>query len=170
MADFDITKDPDLSAPAVEKPERSVLDALRNELKRVVRNEPLTLHVPARNGMSIKYDTNIESGTLQQWRKASYSKSMPDNFDGLKFASIVIANQATEITFEGEVIIDDSGDLLNFRNPRFIEMLGAVKAVEAVRKLYGIDGHIFTAADEILRASGYDSEGQDQKEDPTLLT
>jgi hypothetical protein len=154
-----------------EKPveEKTVLDALRNELQREVRNEPTYLSVPGRPGMVINFDTNIEAGTLNMWRKQCQNKSMTDNFDGLKFASIVVANQAREIKYKNEIILDESGDLMNFRNPKFLDMLGALKAVEGVRKLYGIDGHIFIAADEILRASGYDSEGTDQQADPTLL-
>ena len=104
------------------------------------------------------------------WRKQSQNKSMTDNFDGLKFACIVVANQATTIFYKGVQAIDSEGDDLNFRNPNFLEMLGANKAVEGVRKLYGVDGHIFIAADEILRAAGYDSEGSDQQTDPTLIS
>ena len=95
---------------------------------------------------------------------------MPDQFDGLKFSCIVIANQAEEVYYKGEVAVDTKGEYLNFKNPNFIEMLGAERAVDAVRKLYGVDGHIFIAADEILRGAGYDSEGQEQQEDPTLIS
>lgn len=150
--------------------EKTVLDSLRNELKRVIKNEPITLTVPSRPSMEITFDTNIEASMLQSWRKACQNKSMPDNFDGLKFSSIILANQAKEITFNGNLAVDEDGDLLNFRNKKFLNMLDAMGAVEGVRRLYGVDGHIFIAADEILRAAGYDSEGQEQKTDPTLIS
>lgn len=148
----------------------TLLDSLREELKKSVKNRPIVLQVPGRPGMSIKFDANIEAEMLQNWRKACKNKSMPDQFDGLKFACIVVANQADEVIFKGEVIVDADGELLNFKNQRFIEMLDADRAVGAVRKLYGVDGHIFIAADEIVRAAGYDSEGQEQQTDPTLIS
>ena len=166
-----MTNDDDIIiSTSEESNDTTVLASLKEELKRVVKNAPITLQVPSRPGMSIKFDTNVEAKTLQMWRKASNNKSMPDNFDSLKFSSIVIANQATEIFFKGDLAVDESGEVLNFKNQKFLEMLDAPKAVEGVRKLYGVDGHIFIAADEILRAAGYDSEGQEQQEDPTLIS
>ena len=167
---FNAVKDNDIFIDDAPIEEKTVLDALRNELKREVRSKPVTLSVPSRDEMTVTFNTNIEAGTLQMWRKQSQNKSMTDNFDGLKFACIVVANQATTIFYKGVQAIDSEGDDLNFRNPNFLEMLGANKAVEGVRKLYGVDGHIFIAADEILRAAGYDSEGSDQQTDPTLIS
>jgi hypothetical protein len=166
---FNVVKDEEIFVDQKPVDEKTILDALRNELQREVRNEPIYLAVPGRPGMVINFDTNIEAGTLNMWRKQCQNKSMTDNFDGLKFASIVVANQAREIKFKNEIIIDETGELMNFRNPKFLDMLDALKAVEGVRKLYGIDGHIFLAAEEIIRAAGYDSEGTDQQADPTLL-
>lgn len=149
--------------------EKTVLDSLRSELKKEIRNQPVTLSVPSRDGMSIVYDTNIEANNLQAWRKACADKKMPDNFDGLRFSCIILANQAKQVLFKGKVATDEDDKELNFRNGKFLDMLDAPRAVEGVRKLYGIDGHIFIAADTILRAAGYDSESQDQT-DPTLIS
>lgn len=152
------------------KIERTILDSLQNELRRVVQNDPITLVVPSRPTISLTFDTNIDSGKLQLWRKASSDKSMPDNFDGVKFSAIIIANQCINVMYDGKIATDEHGSDLNFRNENFLSMLDAKRAVTAVRKLYGVDGHIFIAADAILRAAGYDSEEQDQSTDPTLLT
>lgn len=152
------------------KAERTILDSLQNELRRVVQNDPITLVVPSRPTISLTFDTNIDSAKLQLWRKASSDKSMPDNFDGVKFSSIIIANQCTHVMYDGKIATDVDDKDLNFRNNNFLAMLDAKRAVTAVRKLYGVDGHIFIAADAILRAAGYDSEEQDQSTDPTLLT
>lgn len=149
--------------------EKTILDSLRSELKKEIRNQPVTLSVPSRDGMSVVYDTNIEANNLQAWRKACADKKMPDNFDGLRFSCIILANQAKQILFKGKVATDEDDKELNFRNVKFLEMLDAGRAVDGVRKLYGIDGHIFIAADTILRAAGYDSESQDPT-DPTLVS
>jgi hypothetical protein len=148
----------------------SVLQSLEAELKRVIKSEPIILNIPSRPNMSVRYDTTIEAGVLQMWRKQSQNKSMTDGFDGLKFSCIVLANKAEGVLYDGVEATLDDGRPLNFKEPRFLSMLGAIKAVEAVRKLYAIDGHIFVAADEILRAAGYDTEGQDQQMDPTLIS
>ena len=170
MTDSDIF---DMTGPGSDAPieERTVLDSLQNELSRVIANDPITLLVPNRSAVSLQFDTNIDSAKLQLWRKASSDKSMPDNFDGVKFSSIVIANQCLHVLHDGKIVTDEDGEDLNFRNEKFLAMLGSKRAVPAVRKLYGADGHIFIAADAILRAAGYDSEDQDgQTEDPTVLT
>ena len=168
--EFNTVVDDDiLSEKKDEAQEKTVLDSLRSELKREVRSQPVTLSVPSRDGMSIIYDTNIEANNLQAWRKACADKKMPDNFDGLRFSCIILANQAKQVLFKGKVATDEEDKELNFRNSNFLDMLDAPRAVDGVRKLYGIDGHIFIAADTILRAAGYDSESQDQT-DPTLIS
>ena len=148
----------------------SLLKSLKEELAQEVRSEPIVLAIPSREGMSMKYDTNIEAGTVQMWRKMSQNKSMLDNFDGLRFACLVLARQAEELIFRGKAMDSEDGEPINFKNPKFLEMLDAPKAVEGVRKLYGVDGHIFIAANQVLTAAGYDSDGQEQMEDPTLLS
>ena len=158
-----------LPQKASDAPAKTVLDGLRSELKKEIRNEPITLTIPSRDGVSLVFDTNIEASNLQMWRKVCVDKKSPDNFDGLKFSCIIIANQATSMLYKGTVATDEDGKDLVFRNPTFLEMLDAGRAVEGVRKLYGVDGHIFIAADAILRAAGYDSESQDQT-DPTLIS
>ena len=165
---FDATGQDDSPAPVVE---RTVLDSLQNELQRAIANDPITLSVPNRPNVSLVFDTNIESGKLQLWRKVCVDKQMSENFDGLKFSSIVIANQCETVLFDGNPVNDDDGKRLNFRNQALLDMLSSKRAVPAVRRMYGSDGHIFIAADAILRAAGYDSDEQDQSvTDPTLLT
>lgn len=169
--DFDMTKDDDIIvSDSSEETEKTVLDSLKNELKKEIKNKPITLMVPSRDGVSVVFDANIEASNLQTWRKACNNKSMPDNFDGLRFSCIVIANQAKNIIFNGKIATDEENNDLNFKNPKFLEMLDAPRAVEGVRKLYGVDGHIFIAADQILRAAGYDSDSQGQQADPTLVS
>lgn len=162
--------DPDIIIDDDASSGKTVLDALRSELKKEVRTPPIVLTVPGREGMSIKFDTNVDSGSVQMWRKQSQNKSMTDNFDGLKFSSLVIANKAEAIMYNGVTARTDDGNELNFKNQALLEMLSVHRALDAVRKLYGVDGHIFVAADEILRAAGYDSESQDQQADPTLVS
>jgi hypothetical protein len=171
--DFNVTTTDDADdtfTESVELGDTTVLKSLEKELKRQINIPPITLMIPSRPGMALKFDVNIESSTIQGWRKQCQNKSMADNFDGLKFSCLVIANKAESLISDSRPVVDDKGDEVNFKNPNLLDMLGVHKATEAVRKLYGIDGHVFVAADEILRAAGYDSESQDQQTDPTLIS
>lgn len=162
---FEITADEPATDP-------TIMDALQNELKKAVRNEPLTLTVPNRPTISLVFDPNIEAIHLQMWRKASADKTMPDKFDSLKFSCIVVANTCTNVMYDGAIMTDTDGHDLKFSNKNFLKMLGSDRAVTAVRQLYGADGHIFIAASAIMTAAGYDEDedGQDQAGDPTMLT
>lgn len=171
--DFNVSTDPtddDDTFDEVAAGGTTILKSLESELKRKISIPPVTLMIPSRPGMALRFDVNIESGTIQGWRKQCQNKSMADNFDGLKFSCLVIANKAECLISDGHPVVDDKGEDVNFKNPNFLDTLGVTKATEGVRKLYGIDGHVFVAADEILRAAGYDSESQDQQTDPTLIS
>ena len=146
----------------------TVLAALEAELKRDVHLSDLVLNVPERKGMTIRFDVNIDAATVNKWRAMCKNKSMTDEFDGLKFSCMVVANKAEAVLYDGEEALLPTGDALNFKEPAFLDMLGVPKALDGVRKLYGVDGHIFVAADAILSAAGYDSDSQDQQADPTL--
>lgn len=169
MADFDTIPTDDETFAVEPQTDNSNFAALEKELKRVIRNDLITLSVPSRPGMSLVFDPNIEANRLQAWRKACRDKSMPDNFDSAKFSYVILANQCKNVIWQGETITDEDGKDLNFRNPNFLRMLGAMQATAAVKMLYANDGHVFIATDEVLRAAGYDSEGQEQQADPTLL-
>ena len=159
--------DPDISETTEETPNtNNIMSSLREELKRKIENPPLTLSVPSRDGVSIKYNTNIEAGLVQQWRKRSTDKSMPDGFDPLKFACIVLANQAESVIHKGKDAIGNNGEPINFKNSELLEMLGADRAVDAVRTMYGMDGHILQAVEKLFTAAGYDPESADEQSDP----
>jgi len=177
MVDYDVTGGKHDDALIPDKPTGTptkpgaALDSLRAEFEREVRNDPITLTVPARPHIALTFDTNIPANTLQAWRKASRDKSMPDGFDSLKFSCIVIANKCTHVLFHGDIATDEKGTDLNFYNDAMMDMLKVPSVINAVQKLYGVDGAIFVAADAILTAAGYNNEEEQQGElDPTLLT
>ena len=158
---------------AATAPQGTILDRLRESLMEVVTLPPLTLKVIERPGMSVRFDTNIANATIQGWRKQSRNKSMPDEFDSLKFSSLVIANKAIAVMLDGQDVTDEQGDTVNFTSPELLKMLGVNRALDAVRKLYGVDGHIIQQADAILSAAGYDEVEQkadDDDDDPSLAS
>lgn len=150
----------------------TLLDGLRDELKQEVRNDPITLVVPGRPNISLVCDTNLESKTIQAWRKRCVDKRMPDNFDGLKFGCIVIANTCTSIVYKGTEVARTDGRPMTFRDEALLDMLGAQQTVvDAVRWLFGVDAHIFQAAEDIFKAAGFDNdEDSNLTVDPTVLS
>lgn len=160
----DHTADPELN---VSSSGATMLSTLREELRKKVSKDPIVLPVPERPNFKIKFDVNIESGLLQQWRKISNDKSMPGQFDQLKFSSIIIANQAEILLVNDVEAYDETGNAYNFKNKEVWDMLGTASARPAVKAMYGLDGHIFQVAEKVLEAGGY---GTDEvEEDDTFL-
>lgn len=159
--------DPDISSTEEETTTKpNIMTALREELKKKVQNEPVTLKVISRDDVAIRFNTNIEAGLVQQWRKRSSDKSMPDGFDPVKFACIVIANQAEVVIHKGKEAVGNNGEYISFKNNELLEMLGTDRAVDAVRTMYGVDGHILQTAEKIFVAAGYDADESDIENDP----
>jgi len=170
VADFDITGAQEDDAFSTDKtPAPTVLDAIKADLQAAVKNDPITLSVPKRERWTIRYNANVSADMMARWRKAARDKTMADGFDGMKYACLILANQCEVAMFDGQIATDDLGNELNFRNMKFLEMIGAARAIDAVRKFYGVDGDILRAVEAILVAAGYDSEEQEAEADPTLL-
>lgn len=150
----------------------TLLDGLRDELKQEVRNEPVTIVVPGRPSIALTCDTNLDSRTIQSWRKRCIDKKMPDNFDGLKFGCIVIANTCIGISYKGVPVDRADGRPMTFRDEALLDMLGSQQTVvDAVRWLFGVDAHIFQAAEDIFQAAGFNNdEDNDLVVDPTVLS
>lgn len=153
---------------------KSVLSSLRDELKKQLESEDLDLPVPNRPNMHLLFNTNIDSYQTQIWRKRASDKQMPDGVDGLKFACTVIANQCVGVKYEGVLVKGGNGQTLTFRDKELLDMMGdggALRAVDAVRWIYGRDAHIYRAVEEIFKAAGYAPDDDEAEyEDPTLLS
>jgi hypothetical protein len=157
-----IDGDPDIEAPAAPA---TALDELRSELTTAVESKDSTLAVPAREGYAVRYSTTIAHEQLNSWRKRARDKSMPGELDELRWAAIVLANQCRAIVRKGtEVELD--GSPATFAHPGFRSMLGAERAVDAVRSFYGRDADVITSALTVLRDAGY---GDEVDTDPLAL-
>lgn len=152
----------------------SPLDALRAELAQEVPEELLTLDVPTRADTAVRFDTEVEWEELVAWRKRASSKANrsaanPEGVDLMRLAAIVVANTAVAIVHKGTEVTGTNGEVLTFAHPELLAMLGVERAVDAVRKFYGRDGHVQAAAGRVIDAAGYGDElGElDPDEDPT---
>lgn len=150
----------------------SLLDELRAEVKQDVVGEPITMPIPGRPGWAIRYRCDIENPTLTAWRKKNADKS-PEGVDSLKLSCVILANQAEcfvrykpdEPVAEGIDALDEDGHAVNFTSQWLLIELGVGKAIEAVKKWYGLDGTIIAHAQEVLLGSGFGADAE--RLDPT---
>ena len=85
---------------------------------------------------------------------------------GLADASI-LALCCLEIRRLGELVADDEGNPLTFRDKQLQEWVGAPSSRDAVRTLYGSDGYVTTVANRLLEEAGYGKDDEVLVEDPT---
>ena len=86
---------------------------------------------------------------------------------GLADASI-LALCCMEIKRLGELVADDEGNPLTFRDKQLQDWVGATSSRDAVRALYGSDGYVTTVANRLLEEAGYGKDDEVLVEDPTL--
>lgn len=143
-----VALDGDLAAPKA----RTMLDELRAELAAEVEVEDFRLDVPERPGYAVVYAADVTYDELTAWRKRAKDTSKPGGINELRLSTIILANKAVDLIRQGE----PTG--LTFRDPALVELLGAGSATDAVRRLYGLDGHVNAAALAVLQASGFGDE------------
>jgi hypothetical protein len=85
---------------------------------------------------------------------------------GLADASI-LALCCMEIKRLGELVADDEGNPLTFRDKQLQDWVGATSSRDAVRALYGSDGYVTTVANRLLEEAGYGKDDEVLVEDPT---
>jgi hypothetical protein len=155
--------DLDLDVPATKTTKLpTVLEQLRSELGKPSNAvKEVTLKVPSRDNLSVRFNTDLSLEQLDKWRIAARKNPKRDEIDILQFNLIVIVSQAKAIIFNGEVARDEDEKELNFRSQELIEMLGALDAKGAVKVLYDRDADILKIGNEILEAAGYGEEVDD---------
>lgn len=143
------------------------LAALRETITAAVAKPDVVLEVLTRPGMTIRFSTNFDLDIIQQWRKRSHDKVSPDNFNILKFALLVIANQAEAFGLNGQEPNGQDGNPLSFRSSEVLEWTGTKRALDAVRGLYDNDAHVVATAQEVMEAAGFGDEMMEAEEGPT---
>lgn len=158
---FDPTVEP-VQAPTTKSGLVSVYDQLRSELsKPATTSKSLTLKIPARPGIEVKFDTNLPLEKLDRWRTAAARKNRKGEIDVLYFNRIILVSQCVGIIFNGEEVRNEQGEALTFRSQDFIESLNALDHYGAVQALYDRDADILRAGSEVLEAAGYGDEDED---------
>lgn len=161
----------DLLAPptAEETKSESPLEGLRKALATPVVVEPVTLRVPARPGVTLRFRPDIDDDKRKAWQKRATKKRRgpggAEETDELMFAMLVVANTNVAVCFNGVDAHDEEDTPLTFAHRQLWDMVEARNPQECIRKLWANDPHILLASGEILMAAGFDDDLE--AEDPT---
>lgn len=140
-----------------------VKDGLFKALAEQVARLPVTLPVSSRRGVTIRYDTNLDSHLLQTWNRKSTDRKS-GAFDALRNAKFIIANQAESVLYQDR----EPSEPLNFRTPELRERVGGFDVADTVDKVFGGDDALVIATgNAIIRAAGYSADADDELLDPT---
>ncbi len=141
------------------------LAALRETITAAVQKPDLSLQVITRPGMTIRFSTNMDLDTIQQWRRRCQDKSQPDNFNLLKFECMVIANQAQAFGLNGQEPMGEDGAPISFRSSEVLTWTGQKRALDAVKALYDNDAHVVLTAQEVMEEAGFGDEMMEADEE-----
>lgn len=159
----------DLFAPPTseETSGLSALESLRQALAAPVERAPLTLRVPTRPGVTLRFIPNIDDERRKSWQNRATKKSRrqgkDDEVNEMLFAQLVLANTHVATCFGGVDAHDDTDAPLTFAHRQLWDMVGATDPQSCIRKLFANDAHVLIASGEVLLASGF----EDDLEDPT---
>lgn len=140
-------------------PSLNLLDELREALAKDARKEPYSLTVPNRPMVSLVFDPNFDFPTFQAWQKRCEDKKTKET-DFYRLSVIVISNTNIGIRFDGHDV-DQDGTAMLITTPAIHQWLNVPigSTAQAIRKLYGSDGHAIQAARMIIEQAGYTMEG-----------
>jgi hypothetical protein len=140
---------------------RTVYDALREEFNRPAEAEQIVLAVPNRPAIKVIYDPNqADYDTMERiQRTARHGKKV----DVLHLSSLVLQYTMVGLLFNNEPIVEDD-EPLTVADRKIQDLLEVDNAKDAIKKLYGSDGHIMAATQAVMTAAGYNYDEDDLEE------
>lgn len=154
----------ELFAPPTKAETASVspIDGLRAVLAKPVETEPVTLRVPGRKGLKVRFHTRMTQEQRKGWQSRARTKKRrlgaEPEVDDMLFGLLVIANTCEAILVDDVEATDVEGTPLTFAHRQVWEMVGADDPQDAIRRFYGVDAHVLLTSGEILLASGFDDD------------
>lgn len=137
--------------------EETVLDALRSALKEETTVPAFRLAVPNRPSIELEFNPDIEYDLLRRFMKSA-ARNKAKEFNPLAFAYSVLSKTNVGVYINGRQAHDAEGTPLTVVHAELRAMLGAVDTVDAIRRLYGVDGHIIAAANRVVEEAGYNED------------
>jgi hypothetical protein len=138
----------------------SILDRFKKSVQKKVEDKFYELTVPNRPEMVMVFKVSgLEFDVYDKWVHRCTDKKT-DKLQLMNLAVIVISNMNHSIKFEGETV-DRDGELMTIADNELHKWLGvAVGGTrQAIKALYGSDGHAIQASRLVLEAAGYSIDG-----------
>lgn len=160
----------DSTEPEQEASGVSLFDALKRQISQSVTVDDYVLDVPMRPGVALVFRPEVDWDTYQLWVKRATDKRN-DTVDYMKLANTVISNLNTGIKLNNQMVPNSDGDMLRITSREIHEWLGVPigSTQQAIKKMYGLDGHAIQALKLIVEKSGYSIEGDVLEADDSPL-
>jgi len=142
----------------------TILQQLTKELEKEIVRPEIEIDVPERESIALRFTPNISQARLREWRRNS-GEGSKRGIDSVKFACYVIGDTCTGIYMNKQLVKNSNGVALNFASKDIMDMTEADTPFEAIKRMFGLDPHIESAAFTILEHAGYGDEVD--AEDPT---
>lgn len=148
-------------APEVRAPTVAAAPAAPTRLAGVLADlaplddqDAITLRVPARPAYTVRYGTDLDYEQYAFLTLGARDPSMPGGVNEMALSCVLLATLCRAVQVDGEDITEN-GEPVTFDSRHLQQMLQVKKPADAVRKLYGKDGHITQTARRLLAACGY---------------
>ena len=155
-------RDPDLDT-LDQGEDRSDLDDLTAELTATVA-PTTTIPVLGRAGYAVRFRTDFTGRDLDALRKKARNKRFTDGVDGIRFAALLLAFACQGITRNGRELGEDLNvdGPVTFTTAELQQLIGTDRdpnpADATVRKFYGLEGHVDSAARRLMTEAGWGDE------------
>lgn len=134
----------------------TIYDQFRAELSKPSNvQKEVILKVPSRDGIKVKFSTDLSLEQLTRWRTRAKKNKKNEDIDLVLFNEMLIVSQCKGIIFNDEEVFDEDDDPITFNTRGFQDSLNALDIYGAVKSLYDRDADILRTGDEILEAAGY---------------
>lgn len=162
MADIEVIDMTGSDSSPTKGESGSVYDALRAELATEVDVETVWLTVPGRPNIDVEFYPALEFDLLRAFMKKCIKPgSKGKEFDALKFAYQIMSFLCRGVRIGGKVVTTENGDPVTFVN-----MVPGKTTPEAIRWVYGNDGHILVLSQNLVELCGYSDEDMESDDGP----
>lgn len=139
----------------------SVYDQMEQEVGAIV-TPPLVIRHPLQGmeAWTLTFMPVIEQADFTAWTRWATSRDGKKVVDNSLLNRRVIAETCTAISRDDEVLRNEDGTPVTFRDPELIKRYGG-RAVDAVKGFIKIDGGVNALSERIVTAAGYGTAVED---------